>query len=482
MGAERSENRILMIPFLLNDTEIATDRAAGSTVLDFVRYHKRLTGTKIGCREGDCGACTVLVGDFEGGQLVYRSATSCLMPLGNAAGKHIVTVEGLNMRGLSPVQQAMVDANGTQCGFCTLGFVLSFTGFVLHPQARSYEEAIASVDGNICRCTGYKSIERAARVITDAVQQKPATATIGWLVAQGFLPEWFEGIESKLAALRKNNQATATQTGGLALGGGTDLIVQRPHAVKEADVQLLYDNATLRNIDFVDGRLRIGASVTVTQFLESAIVRRFFPQLPEHLKLVSSTPIRNMATLAGNLVNASPIGDMTIFLLALDAEMDLAEGESRRTLRLRDFYKGYKQLDKAPEAIVEAIHFTAPAPGAFFNFEKVSKRTWLDIASVNSACSLELDGDGRIRNIHLSAGGVGPTPKYLANTVAFLTGKQWTPDVFEEALRIANEEIAPISDARGTSAYKRLLLRQLLAGHLQCFGIATDILQKMLPV
>ncbi|RYY59385.1 MAG: 2Fe-2S iron-sulfur cluster binding domain-containing protein, partial [Chitinophagaceae bacterium] len=152
-----------MIRFLLNDTAVATDRAAGGTVLDFVRYHKRLTGTKIGCREGDCGACTVLVGDFENGRLTYRSATSCLMPLGNAAGKHIVTVEGLNMRGLSPVQQAMVEANGTQCGFCTLGFVLSFTGFVLSPQARSYDEAIASIDGNICRCTGYKSIERAAR-------------------------------------------------------------------------------------------------------------------------------------------------------------------------------------------------------------------------------------------------------------------------------------------------------------------------------
>ncbi|RYZ16760.1 MAG: 2Fe-2S iron-sulfur cluster binding domain-containing protein, partial [Chitinophagaceae bacterium] len=146
-----------MIRFLLNDIEVATDRAAGGTLLDFVRYHKRLTGTKIGCREGDCGACTVLVGDFEEGVLRYRSVTSCLMPLGNAAGKHIVSIEGLNMKGLSPVQQAMVETNGTQCGFCTLGFVLSFTGFVMSPKARHYDEAIAAIDGNICRCTGYKS-------------------------------------------------------------------------------------------------------------------------------------------------------------------------------------------------------------------------------------------------------------------------------------------------------------------------------------
>ncbi|RYZ17978.1 MAG: molybdopterin dehydrogenase, partial [Chitinophagaceae bacterium] len=155
--------------------------------------------------------------------------------------------------------------------------------------------------------------------------------------------------------------------------------------------------------------------------------------------------------------------------------------ERSRTVALRDFYKGYKQLDKAPGEIVEAISFTPPAEGTF-NFEKVSKRTYLDIASVNSACQLQLDGDGRIALIHLSAGGVGPTPKYLSNTSAFLNGK--TPDAatIEEAMRIANEEIAPISDARGTAEYKRLLLRQLLAGHLQCFNLAPDYLHNLIPV
>ncbi len=142
-----------MIRFILNDRAVQTDLPSGSTVLDFVRYHKRLTGTKIGCREGDCGACTVLVGDLENGKLVYRSMTSCLMPLGNAAGKHIVSVEGVNMEKLSPVQQAMVDTNGTQCGFCTIGFVMSLTGFVLNENAKQYEQAIAAIDGNICRCT-----------------------------------------------------------------------------------------------------------------------------------------------------------------------------------------------------------------------------------------------------------------------------------------------------------------------------------------
>ena len=153
-----------MISFILNNTDIRTELPPGITVLDFVRYKQNLKGTKIGCREGDCGACTILVGELVGKDVKYRSMTSCLMPLANAAGKHIVTIEGINPEdgSLTPVQQAMVDESGTQCGFCTVGFVMSLTGACLDGSARSSEAAISSVDGNICRCTGYKSIERAA--------------------------------------------------------------------------------------------------------------------------------------------------------------------------------------------------------------------------------------------------------------------------------------------------------------------------------
>ena len=146
-----------MIQFILNNQLVNATQASGSTILDYIRYHKRLVGTKIGCREGDCGACTILVGDFENDKLVYRSMTSCLMPLGNASGKHIVSVEGINMKELTPVQQAMVDTNGTQCGFCTIGFVMSLTGFVLNDTAKQYDDAISAIDGNICRCTGKES-------------------------------------------------------------------------------------------------------------------------------------------------------------------------------------------------------------------------------------------------------------------------------------------------------------------------------------
>ena len=189
-----------MLRFILNEQSIETDLPTGSTVLDFIRYQKRLMGTKIGCREGDCGACTVLVGSLIDGELHYQSMTSCLMPLGNAEGKHIVTVEGINMKSLSPVQEAMVECNGTQCGFCTPGFVMSLTGFVLEPSSNT-RGAVAAIDGNICRCTGYKSIERAAANITEQVSDKPATGHLEWLVARGFIPSYFTGIADRLKEL-----------------------------------------------------------------------------------------------------------------------------------------------------------------------------------------------------------------------------------------------------------------------------------------
>src|SRR5262245_33055826 len=184
-----------MIQFVLNSQTIKTSLPPGSTVLDFVRYHRRLVATKIGCREGDCGACTILVGALEdqsaggnGEALVYRAMTSCLMPLCNAEGKHIVTVEGISGKELSPAQQAMVDTNATQCGFCTPGFVMSLTGFLLNENASSIEEAIKSIDGNICRCTGYKSIERATSILCDKINGKPVLNTIDWLVKNNFIP------------------------------------------------------------------------------------------------------------------------------------------------------------------------------------------------------------------------------------------------------------------------------------------------------
>ncbi len=457
-----------MVRFILNDQLQQTELLTGSTVLDYVRYHKRLVGTKIGCREGDCGACTVLVGDLENGKLVYRSMTSCLMPLGNAAGKHIVTVEGINMKSLSPVQQSMVDANGTQCGFCTIGFVMSLTGLVLDETKKGYDEGIVAIDGNICRCTGYKSIERSVELLTQQLADKPSDGHLQWLVDNHFIPEYFTGIRERLLELKKTRvkeESSAAQR--LVVGGGTDLVVQKHALVKKSSICHLIDDPQLKGIRQAEGQVHLGASVTVTEFAESDIVREIFPNLKKHVKLVSSSPIRNMATLAGNLVNASPIGDMTVFLLALDASIVLNNGQTGRTISLKDFYTGYKQTVKTPDEYIEAILFTAPRKDTTFSFEKVCKRTHLDIASVNCACSVDLDEEGIIKKIHLAAGGIAPYPKYLSQTVSFLKGRKLEVSVLKEAITIMNSEIAPISDVRGTKEYKQLLLRQLFLAHFK---------------
>ena len=459
-----------MVQFILNNQLVKTERATGSTVLDYIRYYKRLVGTKIGCREGDCGACTILVGDFEKGKLVYRSMTSCLMPLGNAHGKHIVSVEGINMKKLSPVQQALIDTNGTQCGFCTIGFVMSLTGFVLNETLKQYDDAIAAIDGNICRCTGYKSIERPAAILSEKIEDKPQQETIAWLVEHNFIPEYFLQIKDRIKQLRETISTASAALNPviqkLILGGGTDLVVQKALTVKKAAVEHLFDTTHLRGIKLLNGQCHIGAAVTVTAFAESTLIQKIFPDLHKYIKLISSTPIRNMATMAGNLVNASPIGDMSIFFLALDSELVLNTDGTTRMIKLKDFYKAYKQTDKAADEIIEKIIFTPPQKN-HFSFEKVSKRTHLDIASVNSACQVQVNNDGVIEDIHLSAGGVAPFPKYLKDTVAFLKGKKIDAENLKAAIEIMNAEIAPISDARGTKEYKRLLLRQLFLAHFK---------------
>lgn len=480
-----------MLKFILNDQDISTDMPPGMTVLDFVRYQKDLKGTKIGCREGDCGACTILVGELVDASVKYRSMTSCLMPLVNAAGKHIVTIEGVNPAdgSLSPVQQAMVDESGTQCGFCTVGFVMSLTGFCIDDTAKEPAMAISAVDGNICRCTGYKSIERAARRLSEEVKAGD----------RPFVPKYFDSIPQRLSSLQETSVVEEPSVdSGLYVGGGTDVYVQRPeHMARSASRPLLYDDE-LRGIREVGGHIEIGGSSTVTDLMVSPVMQAILPDLYKHLKLVSSTPIRNMATLAGNFVNASPIGDMTAWFLALHAELELSrkQGEGhvvRRVMKLKDLYLGYKQLAKDPDELITTIRFKRPGQFFRFNFEKISKRTFLDIATVNTAMSVTLkpilgkdwvppvlDREGEkaplveylIAEAHVSAGGVGPIPLYLKETSAFLAGKEINEETISSASEIMQSEISPISDVRGTSDYKRLLLRQLFRAHfVEMFGI-----------
>ena len=450
-----------MIEFILNNKPIKTIQPSGALLLDFVRYEQSLTGTKIGCRGGDCGACTVLIGDLIDGKLNYRQVTSCLTPLGNVQGKHVVTIEGLNMESLSPVQQYMVDESGSQCGFCTTGFVVSLTQFCLANSAPTYKDAIASIDGNICRCTGYKPIERAAKHITESLSDKSEKETLDWLITQKFIPSYFNQIPEMLNALSKGENNSQN---GTVVGGGTDLYVQKHDQLINQDVDLISDSPDLNFIEIDNGLCKVGAGTTATDLMESDIFISAFPRLKDHLKLVASSPIRNMATLGGNFVNASPIGDFTAFFLALNAKIKLIKNSDSRSIYLNDFYKGYKDLDKSPDEILSTISFKLPTQDSHFNFEKVSKRIHLDIASVNTAILITISGN-EITQAHLSAGGVGPIPMYLSKTCNFLLGKSLSRETVQSALEILQSEISPISDVRGSADYKRLLLRQLFYAH-----------------
>lgn len=453
-----------MIRFLLNNQTVETDLPAGMTVLDFVRYNKNLKGTKIGCREGDCGACTVLVGELRDGAVRYRSMTSCLMPLANARGKHIVTIEGINPNdgGLTPAQAALVAESGTQCGFCTVGFVMSMTGYCLADGERSDDAAVSAIDGNICRCTGYKSIERAAKCLESGLQAADSESRLRAAIASRVVPAYFASIAERLKALpidAPESQITDPQW----VAGGTDLYVQKHDELAHSRPVSLFDYPELRFIRENGRTIEIGPSTVVTDLLESDVFARAFPDLYRHLKLVSSTPIRNMATIGGNFVNASPIGDMTAWFIALGARLELRDADrTTRTVPLADLYLGYKKLDKLDSEIISKISFEADF--THFNFEKVSKRTFLDIASVNSAIAIRV-ADGVIEMARVSIGGVAPIPLLLRRTSEFLTGKPFDDATFAAAEDLIQDEIAPISDVRGSAGYKRLLARQLFRAH-----------------
>lgn len=446
-----------MIQFILNNKTIQTSEKSGKTLLDFIRDTQQLKGTKIGCREGDCGACTVLIGTLIGDEISYKSITSCISPLGNVNGKHIVTVEGVNLKkNLNVVQEAMAVNFATQCGFCTPGFVVSLTGYALNSCGNTQIDAIS---GNICRCTGYKSIEKAA----NTVEEKLISRNIKDLINEGFVPEYFETIPKRLKEIKPQNLKIEISDKAI-VANGTDLYVRHADHLTEQEVQLVGEIPLLKGIKLKDGVFTIGASTTVTEILEHKELKNQFPNLKAHLKLVSSEPIRNMGTLSGNFVNASPIGDMSIFFLALNSSLIINGIAKEREILFQDFHQDYKKYDLKDDELITAISFNKLTKNTKFNFEKVSKRTHLDIATVNTACRIMVENN-IIKEAYFSVGGVAAIPKFLEETNQFLIGKEISRDSILEAEKIMQSEISPISDVRGTNIYKRLLARQLFFAH-----------------
>jgi xanthine dehydrogenase small subunit len=404
-----------------------------------------------------------LVGTLNKDTIEYQSITSCISPLGNAHGKHIVTVEGTNLKNkLTTTQEAMKANYATQCGFCTPGFVVSLTGFALSNSVKNYNNALDSISGNICRCTGYKAIEKAADHVVSTLKNQKIDNSFNWLIENGFVPEYFNTIHKRLKELETKD---INQPKGKYISGGTDLYVQQADNLTDNTVHLIADKEYLKGIHIENNICTIGANSTVSDLWNHSEINSYFPNVKKHLKLVSSEQIRNMASFGGNLINASPIGDMTIFFLALNSDITITnEHENERNVSLQNFYKGYKTYDLKDGELLKQISFKLPTKQSFFNFEKVCKRTHLDIASVNSAIHIYIENNF-ISEAHVSIGGVAAIPKYLHKTSEMLTGKILSSETIIEASNVLQNEISPISDVRGTDDYKRLLGRQLFFAH-----------------
>ncbi len=480
--------------FLLNQNSVEENVPPGELLLDIIRCDRGLTGTKEACREGDCGACQILVGKLMDGRIRYQAVNACLLPVGAISGRHVVTIEGLNSEQLNPIQRALVDNGAIQCGFCTPGLVVALTGFFLDSTLPDESAALDSIAGNLCRCTGYASIKRAVSVLCQQfdLSASPLERRIEDLIAWHILPVYFATVPETLsqysAALNAGTESGFCPPRGegvqkyafrdrspysetsepldnaVLIAGGTDLFVQKPEKLHK---QVLHFLATASqhplirkdNTDYI-----IHALTTIEQIRTSPLLQSCFPRLAEDFKLICSAPIRQRATIGGNLVNASPIADLSVFFLALDAQLTLHSGSQTRIVSLQQFFQGYKHIDLKPGERLLDIRFEIYSQDNQFSYEKVSKRKHLDIAAVNSALLIQ-EHDGKINKVHISAGGVAPIPLYLANTCAYLTGQTVCLESLKTAAEVAQSEIAPISDVRGSAQYKRLLLRQLLFAH-----------------
>ena len=470
-----------MIEFLLNDRLAKTNAGPGTVVLDLVRREFGLKGTKSGCREGDCGACAVLLGSLDGDRVTYSAVPSCLLPVGELQGKHLVTIEGLNLPELTPIQQAMVEEGATQCGFCTPGFIVSITGFLLTSPMLSMEDAQAAIEGNICRCTGYLPIIRAVERALDSLGDRIAGGSdsvpaerVRHLVRARVLPQLFLEAPGLLGRIAREQPRATDPARGLSedhgaldtiVAGGTDLFVQRREELRDAELSLLSRRPELSGVQMDGSTIRIGAATPVEVLRHTPLLRGALTEWDDALKLIASGLVRNRATIGGNIVNASPIADLAVMLLALDATLVLErDNEDERRIPLAAFYRGYKQLDLLEGETVTTIEFERPPRNARFHFEKVSRRGHLDIAGVNSAALIEAE-DLTVRRASLAAGGVACIPLHLSRASSRLTGTRLSPDVVDEVAALAVSESSPITDVRGSAEYRKRLLRRLIVAH-----------------
>ena len=439
------------------------------TLLELLREDLGLTGTKEGCGEGDCGACTVVLGDAVHGRVRYQAVNACIRLAHSLNGMALWTVQDLAQADgtLHPAQQALLQCHGSQCGFCTPGFAMSM--FALYQnnvcQGRPVSRALAqeALSGNLCRCTGYRPILDAAQqmgslppVQVDEAEllQKLELAALASVSPEA---DWIYIAPTTQAELLA---ARAAYPQAQVVAGATDvgLWITKQHR-QFAQVLDVTRAAELRRIEEDGAVLRIGAAVTLTDAF--AALQRQWPQLQRFAARFAGLPVRNAGTLGGNVANGSPIGDSMPLLIALRAQVVLASMRGERTLALEDLYTGYRQTALAPDELLVRIVVPRPAPEGLLRAYKVSKRWDDDISAVCLALHLDI-ADGVVRRASIGAGGVAATPARARQTEALLTGQPWTEALAQRAGEALQAEFTPISDMRASGAYRRTVLASLM--------------------
>lgn len=459
--------QVMPSEFVLNGRRVSAEDECHGTLLDFIRA-RGLTGAKEGCAEGECGACAVvLVAEHGPGSSAYRPVNSCLMPLALAAHHEIYTVESLAEGGrLAPAQQAMAAAGGSQCGYCTPGFVMSLMAEHYRPGRSGPCDPLAMA-GNLCRCTGYRPIRDAALelgppppgALRDRLDQ-PAPR-IGAVSSPGFSrPSTVDECVALLASRSRERSERLAEAGATLIAGGTDLGVEwNLHGLRWTHLISLEAIDELRTFAEDAESVMLGAALPLSEI--GRLWTNAPPVVHEWLTLFASPLIRNRATLGGNLATASPIGDAAPLLLALDAVVHAAGPEGRRKIPLSSFFVGYRKTALRPGEILTTIEIPKPLP-ALVRFYKVAKRRLDDISTVAAAMALDSETSGNIRRARFAFGGVAATPLQVVEAEATVVGKPWSEAAVERVQNVLGRILTPMSDHRGSKEYRLEVSKSLV--------------------